>query len=66
MKTVQIQSFFWVVFFRIRTEYGNIQTRKNSVLGNFSRIVGIALQKRYLSKFQKTYSKTPAKEISLY
>ena len=47
MKNVQIQRFFWSVFSRIRTEYGeilriqsdcgNIRTRKNSVFGHFSR-----------------------------
>ena len=34
---VQIRSFFWSVFSRIRTEYGKIRTRKNSVFGHFSR-----------------------------
>ena len=47
VKSVQIQSFFWSVFSCIRTEcfvylriqsdWGKIQTRKNSVLGQFSR-----------------------------
>ena len=47
VKIVQIGSFFWSVFSRIRTEYGEIdriqskcgkiRTRKNSVLGHFSR-----------------------------
>ena len=32
MKSVQIQSFFWSLFFCIRTEW----TRKNSVFGHFS------------------------------
>ena len=49
VKSVQIRSFFWSLFSRIRTEYGNllrkspysvrirkIQTRKNSVFGHFS------------------------------
>ena len=32
MKSVQIRSFFWSLFFRIQTEW----TRKNSVFGQFS------------------------------
>ena len=38
VKCVQIRSFFWSVFPRIRTEYGKIRTRKNSVFGHFSSI----------------------------
>ena len=47
VKSVQIRSFFWSVFSRIRTEYGKIrsihsecgkiQNRKNCVFGQFSR-----------------------------
>ena len=37
MKSVQIWSFFWSEFSCIRTEYGKIRTRKNSVFGHFSR-----------------------------
>ena len=47
VKSVQIRSFFWSIFSRIRTEYrkilriqsgcGKIPTRKNSVFGPFSR-----------------------------
>ena len=50
VKSVQIQSFFWSVFSRILTEYGEIlritsysvqmrqnTDRKNSVFGHFSR-----------------------------
>ena len=51
VKSVQIRSFFWSVFSRIRTEYGEmyslflgiqskcreIETRKNSAFGHFSR-----------------------------
>ena len=37
VKCVQILSFFWSVFSRIRTEYGKKRTRKNSVFGHFSR-----------------------------
>ena len=50
VKSIQIRSFFWSLFSHIWTEYGNcrvnlciqskcgkIQTRKNSVLGQFSR-----------------------------
>ena len=49
VKSVQIRSFLWSVFSRIRTEYGEIlriqsecgkiRTRKNSVFGHFSRSV---------------------------
>ena len=34
---VQIRSYFWSVFSCIRTEYGKIRTRNNSVFGDFSR-----------------------------
>ena len=34
---VQIRSFFWSVFSRIRTECGKIRARKNSAFGHFSR-----------------------------
>ena len=37
VKSIQIRRFFWSVFSRIRTEYGKIRTRKNSVYGHFSR-----------------------------
>ena len=37
VKSVQIRSFFWSVFSCIRTEYGKIRTRKNSVFGHFLR-----------------------------
>ena len=56
MKSVQIRSFLWSVFFRIWTEYGvslriqsecgKIQTRKNSVFGNFPRSDGHLLKTR--------------------
>ena len=52
VKSVPIRSFFWSVFSRIRTEYGEIRSispysvqmrentdQKNSVFGHFSRIV---------------------------
>ena len=35
-KSVQIRSLFWSVFSPIRTEYGKIRTRKNSVVGDLS------------------------------
>ena len=37
MKSVQIRSFFWSVFYRIHPEYGKIWTTKNSVFGQLSR-----------------------------
>ena len=37
VKSVQIRSFFWTVSSCVWTEYGKIETRKNSVFGNFSR-----------------------------
>ena len=46
MKSFQIQSFFWSVFSCIQFEYGEIQTRKNSVFGHFSR--GASIHKRNL------------------
>ena len=36
VKSVQVRSFFWSVFSRIRTEYGKIPTRKNFVFGHFT------------------------------
>ena len=51
VKSVQIRSFLWCVFYRIRTEYEEIvflriqsefmkiRTRKNSVFGHFTRSV---------------------------
>ena len=37
MKSAQIQSYFWSVFFCIQSEYRKIRTRNNSVFGSFSR-----------------------------
>ena len=37
VKSVQIRSFFWTMSSCIWAEYGKIETRKNSVFGNFSR-----------------------------
>ena len=37
VNSVQIRSFSWSVFSCIRTEYGKIQTRKNSVFRHFLR-----------------------------
>ena len=44
VKSVQIQSFFWSIFSRIRTTYGensvkNLRTRKKPAFGHFSRSV---------------------------
>ena len=50
VKSVQIRSFFWSVFFRIRTEYGKIRTRKNSVFGNFSQSTPLLRVKKYIAK----------------
>ena len=36
VKSVQIRSYFWSTFSRIRIEYGKIRTRNNSVFGPFS------------------------------
>ena len=41
VKSVQIRSFFWSVFSRIRTEYEKIRTRKNSVFGHISHSDGL-------------------------
>ena len=35
-KSIQIRTFYWSIFYRIRTECGKIRTRKNSVFGHFS------------------------------
>ena len=52
VKSIQIRSYFWSVFSRIRNEYGyfvslriqsecgKIRTRNNSVFGHFSRSEG--------------------------
>ena len=37
VKSVQIRSFLWSIFFCIQSEYRKIPTRKNSVFGHFSR-----------------------------
>ena len=39
VKSFQIRSYFWSVFFCIWTEYTKIRTRNNSVFGHFSRSV---------------------------
>ena len=39
VKSVQIRSYLWSVFYFIRTEYRKIRTRNNSVFGHFSRSV---------------------------
>ena len=61
MKSVQIRRFFWSVFSRIRTEYGEIlciqseygkiRIRKNAVFGHFSRNVKASI---YFEIFEKT------------
>ena len=63
VKSVQIRSFFWSLFFRIRPEYkslriqpecGKIRTRKNSVFGHFSRsdfFMYFHLNFRFILKF---------------
>ena len=43
VKSVQMQSFFWSVFFCIQSEYRKIWTRENFVFGNFSRSVKFTL-----------------------
>ena len=42
VESVQIRSFFWLVFSCIRTEYREIRTRKNFVSGHFSHSGGVA------------------------
>ena len=42
VKSVQIRGFFWSVFSRIRTEYGEM--RKNSVFGHFSRTESLSVK----------------------
>ena len=69
MKSVQIWSFFWSVFSRIRTQYGNLWSKsaysirirentnqKNSVFGHFSRSVDVLNPYKYkFSKKGKAY-----------
>ena len=61
VKSVQIRSFFWSIFYRIRTEYGEtlrislysfgkIRTRKYSVFGHFSRSVIVKLCDKSICK----------------
>ena len=61
VKSVQIRSFFWSIFYRIRTEFGEtlrislhsfgkIRTRKNSVFGHFSRSVIVKLCDKSICK----------------
>ena len=47
---MQIQSYFWSVFSRIRTEYGKIWTRNNSVFGHFSRSDKVKEVKSFVSR----------------
>ena len=64
VKSVQIRSFFWSVFSRIWTEYGEIlrispypvrmqeiQTRRNSVLGHISHSEDVKISKFQRSSF---------------
>ena len=49
VKSVQIRSFFWSVFFHIQAKYGKIRTRKNSVFGHFSCGVGVYVSIHFFS-----------------
>ena len=40
VKSVQVRSYFWSVFFCIRTQYRKIRTRSNSVFGHFHAVNG--------------------------
>ena len=40
VKSVQTRSYFWFVFYCIRTEYRKILTRNNSVFVHFLRSAG--------------------------
>ena len=55
MKSVQIRRFLWFVFSSIQTEYGKMQTRKNSAFGHFSR-----------SDLKKKYFQNIGQKIILY
>ena len=56
VKSVQIRSYFWSVFTCIWTEYREIRTRNNSVLGHFSRSVGYPINV-HNRLFVKNYDK---------
>ena len=45
VKSVQIRSFIWSIFPRIRTKYGKIRTRENSVFEHFSHSVCLLFAK---------------------
>ena len=51
VKSVQIWSFSWSVFPRIRTEYRKIRTRKNSLFGHFSHSVFLYIKYIYVYWF---------------
>ena len=70
MKIVKIRSFFWFVFYRIRTEslriqseFGKIRTRKNSVFGHFSRSVISSLHKIHRIQMYGNISKSRQLQI---
>ena len=48
VKSIQIQSFFWSVFPRIRNDYGKIRTGKTPYLDTFQTV---DLQWKYLNKY---------------
>ena len=67
VKSVQIRCFFCSVFSHIRTEYGKIRTRKNTVFGHFSRSVQIDLKlKRNHLRWSPCKSKSCLKASSNY
>ena len=56
MKSVQMRSFFWSVFSRIRSEYGMMRARGSPVFGDFSRggyvlLIGAVLWMRVIGVF---------------
>ena len=60
VKSVQIRSIFWSLFYCIRTEYRKIRSRKYSVFGRFSRIA--FLGKLYFQKNHGSIQK-PKKNV---
>ena len=69
VKSAQIRSYFWPLFFSTRTEYKKIRTRNNSVFGHFSRSAHQSeLKQRLASVHKVTYITAIAdkKKIGLF
>ena len=56
MKSVQIRSFFWPVFFCIQTEYRKIRTRKNPCLDIFHTVLPLLIASSFNLSIIISYS----------